>query len=358
MVRHRIILIVSFVVLASVLIPVLVLHTKARLVGQGGLFGEHSGFEVTQDEALMVHNATDPDTRPEVVPKLIHQIFHNWDDPDNETIPADWDEMRQSIIDLNPDYEYKLWTESMSRQFIADEYDWFLGTYDGFPHAVQRVDSLRYFLMRHFGGIYMDLDNVCDIHSHLTLLFHVGTTDHFQGCKTSLDSLIYFPVWVTDGGEGALSNNILGAQPDHPFWVMVTENIQSYAHNYVLPYVTVSYATGQWFETLMWEKYHAEKEDHDRPLTRIMMQHGPDGPPSTIFTAGRGGSWHEWDNDMFMWMGSHIIQSIFAVVAVIALCGGFVFALVKGAQVLWNRRSWRYRPLGQAEADPEMVRAA
>lgn len=39
-------------------------------------------------------------------------------------------------------------------------YPWFLNTYDGYRFPVQRVDSLRYFLMLHFGGIYLDLDNV------------------------------------------------------------------------------------------------------------------------------------------------------------------------------------------------------
>jgi mannosyltransferase OCH1-like enzyme len=40
------------------------------------------------------------------------------------------------------------------------EYPWFLDTYDGYPYPVQRTDAIRYFLIRHFGGVYIDLDNV------------------------------------------------------------------------------------------------------------------------------------------------------------------------------------------------------
>lgn len=54
----------------------------------------------------------------------------------------------------------KLWTDNSSRQFLADEYPHFLPLYDGFTLRVQRIDALRYFLMRHFGGVYIDLDNV------------------------------------------------------------------------------------------------------------------------------------------------------------------------------------------------------
>jgi len=49
----------------------------------------------------------------------------------------------------------------MSRDFIETEYPWFLHTYDHYRYPVQRVDAVRYFLMLHYGGIYMDFDNVC-----------------------------------------------------------------------------------------------------------------------------------------------------------------------------------------------------
>jgi mannosyltransferase OCH1-like enzyme len=54
----------------------------------------------------------------------------------------------------------QLWTEKASRDFIETEYPWFLNAYDGYRYPVQRVDAVRYFLMLHYGGIYMDLDNV------------------------------------------------------------------------------------------------------------------------------------------------------------------------------------------------------
>ena len=59
----------------------------------------------------------------------------------------------------------QLWNPRDSREFIRREYPWFLSTYDSYRLPVQRVDALRYFLMRHFGGIYIDLDNV----SHLQI---------------------------------------------------------------------------------------------------------------------------------------------------------------------------------------------
>jgi hypothetical protein len=55
--------------------------------------------------------------RPQLIPKIIHQTYKN------ESIPAHWQGPQQSCLDLHPDYEYKLWTDKKSREFIAAEYD-------------------------------------------------------------------------------------------------------------------------------------------------------------------------------------------------------------------------------------------
>jgi mannosyltransferase OCH1-like enzyme len=73
-----------------------------------------------------------------------------------------------------------------------------------------------------------------------------------KGCLTSFTPLTHLPAFTTDGGRGALSNNILGSVPEHPFWVLITESLRSYDWNYVFPYITISYASGQWFETAIW----------------------------------------------------------------------------------------------------------
>ncbi|KAK3936678.1 hypothetical protein QBC46DRAFT_228241, partial [Diplogelasinospora grovesii] len=89
--------------------------------------------------------------------------------------------------------------------------------------------------MYHFGAIYLDLDN---------------------GCTADLTPRLHYPVFVTDGGHGALRNHILGARPGHPFWRAITSALERYHWNYGLPYVAMSFASGQWFETAVWKEYH------------------------------------------------------------------------------------------------------
>ncbi|KAH7330429.1 hypothetical protein BKA65DRAFT_527996 [Rhexocercosporidium sp. MPI-PUGE-AT-0058] len=214
------------------------------------LFFEHAGISITQDEIFEAFvkdaHATEDEKRLQHIPKI-------------------------------------LWTESSCRKFIEEEYPWMLSTYDSYRFPVQRVDAVRYFLLFYYGGIYLDLDN---------------------GCLRNLTPLLYYPLWTTDGGRGALSNNILGSSPGHPFYTLLTKSLVTYNYDYVFPYITISYASGQWFETSIWEKYHASlpKNGVSRALKgyRVMMDDRPNTDPWIFFTQERGGSWVNWDNHFWL----------------------------------------------------------
>jgi mannosyltransferase OCH1-like enzyme len=180
---------------------------------------------------------------------------------------------------------------------------------------VQRVDAVRYFIMLHYGGIYLDLDNVGN--PFPTFLRVPTDIPSLQGCKADLTPLLYYPAWVTDGGRGALSNNILGARPNHPFWHRLTLSLLPYNWNWPLPFVTIMYSSGQWFLTAMWQEYHAllpkpdtdAQPQHEHRLYRVMMDMAPDADPWVFFSHqdGGGGTWNNWDNTLFAGIGDHLL---------------------------------------------------
>jgi len=80
------------------------------------------------------------------IPKLIHQTYID------RNIPNQWKDTMESCKSMNPTYEFLFWTDKSMREFIQTEYSWFLPVYDGYPYAIQRVDSFRYFVLHHYGG--------------------------------------------------------------------------------------------------------------------------------------------------------------------------------------------------------------
>jgi hypothetical protein len=72
-----------------------------------GKFGPHAGLEITQPAVFAAHNVS-AEERQSLIPKIIHSIFHNWTDPSNNDLPDDWLAMRQTCIEKNPEWEFKV----------------------------------------------------------------------------------------------------------------------------------------------------------------------------------------------------------------------------------------------------------
>jgi inositol phosphorylceramide mannosyltransferase catalytic subunit len=78
-----------------------------RLLAFRQLFYEHAGIAITQDEIAEAHDKQTPDPRPQYIPKIIHNVYHNWNS-DNDSVPSDWDGIRQNCMRLNPDFEFRV----------------------------------------------------------------------------------------------------------------------------------------------------------------------------------------------------------------------------------------------------------
>lgn len=59
---------------------------------------------------------------------------------------------------MHPDFEFKLWTDESSIDFLKEHYNWFLPTFLEYKFDIQRADAIRYFVLHKYGGVYMDLD--------------------------------------------------------------------------------------------------------------------------------------------------------------------------------------------------------
>ncbi|GJN84236.1 hypothetical protein PLIIFM63780_007792 [Purpureocillium lilacinum] len=285
-----------------------------RLLEFGRLFGPHAGTVMTQEQVLDAHNASLslPDSRPRPVPRIIHQVYLDGTTqmtPANRTIPQELEAARRTCESLHPTWEYKLWHSDEARTFIKSEYPSFLGIYDGLKTAQQRSDALSYFLVRYYGGIYIDM------HIH---------------CDANLEPLLFYPAWVAYYGPGVLSNDIIAGEPGHPFWVLMTTleagPPQAKTPD-ALPYAAPPHATmGPWYETEMWERYHAEKPDTSPDLMLLSVGHRNASHPGVFFHGGEDLIERQRVRPVAEWVGRHPYQTTlygFAVVcaAVVAYFG-------------------------------------
>ncbi|PMB73317.1 Mannosyl phosphorylinositol ceramide synthase SUR1 [Beauveria bassiana] len=297
------------------------------------LFVPHTGYPLNQDQALARFKVQKQ--QPKNVPRIIHQVLHNWRPLGNDSaLLPEWEAQRQSCRDKNPEWEYKLWTEDMSRDLLRDEYPWFMETYENFRYPIQREQTIRYFILRHYGGIYIDFD---------------------FGCVNSLESLRPYSVFISDHRRGTLSDKVLGGAPNHPFWVQVTETIPRYSHWYLLPFLTVLYGTGRWFLTAVWDSWHWENCQqtlfhYGKPadwLTRLSMPRWRGAPKWSIFSSYHGGTPDTWPIDIFVLGRKHWIVSI---ISGVVGCAIGIYLGVKLFRKRCARRRRAYRPVSDSES--------
>ena len=244
------------------------------------------------------------DTSAQLIPKVLHQTYID------ENIPAHWQPAQKSCIDLHDDYEYILWTDKKSRDFIAAMYPWFLQTFDRYPYPIQRADTIRYFILVHYGGIYLDLD---------------------VGCRRRLDPFLAYPAWLRRTLPTGISNDAMGAAPHHPFFQQVVDSLQSYDRHWLLPYVTIMYSTGPLFLSEVWKKWM--NENVDRPSdwygrVRVLTPKGYMGSDWAFFSHYQGSSWHRGDAHFIFWLGGHwmLVTAVgFLAAGVLGLCLWWIY---------------------------------
>jgi hypothetical protein len=71
------------------------------------IFSGHPGLALTQAEVAEAYKERDLSI-PAPIPKIIHQIFHNWTDANNENIPEEYALQRQTCIDANPGWDNRV----------------------------------------------------------------------------------------------------------------------------------------------------------------------------------------------------------------------------------------------------------
>jgi mannosyltransferase OCH1-like enzyme len=161
------------------------------------------------------------------IPKILHQTWKN------EDLPAAFAGYAASWKEHHPDWQYMFWTDEMNRAFIKQHYGWFLDTYDGYEFNIQRADAIRYFLLTHFGGVYVDLDNEC--------FKSIEGLVRAEECFFALEPDTHARSHQV---ERIISNALMGAIPNHPFFAAIMKDLLFYKSTRNKRNETILYTTG------------------------------------------------------------------------------------------------------------------
>jgi mannosyltransferase OCH1-like enzyme len=225
-----------------------------------------------------------------MIPPIIHQTWKT------KEAPAKWKAYVQKVQDLNPGWEYRLWSDEENDAFVKKEFPDFYATYQGFAKNIMRADVIRYLLMYKIGGVYLDLDyevlSPFDFAEH-TLILPMNRS------KQAGDH------------QNELGNCFFASTPGHPFWLDVINDLKDHPP-VITEYTGVVEATGPRLLTRIYNQ-HTYSNVH---LPERMEYHPPTPRNKKEYNAivangiskGIHHCWGSW-KERFTW--AHLKKKIF-----------------------------------------------
>ena len=175
------------------------------------------------------------------IPPIIHFIWFKdlyETHQDRTEIPSVGSKAPANCRKSNPNFTINIWNATGARNFLEQSYAWFLPTYDSYKLPIQRVDAFKYFVLWHFGGIYMDLD---------------------ISCRRSLAPLLEFPAWFPRASPLGVNNDLMASRAQHPLLGEMIQSLKPRNKNLFFPYVTVYWSTGPQFTSDVLKTWFTER---------------------------------------------------------------------------------------------------
>jgi mannosyltransferase OCH1-like enzyme len=286
-------------------------------------------------------------------PKIMHQILlneHHFHDGDGPNRFQKYESARKSCMSLHPDWTYLLWTENNATDWVREHYPEKKYPFDDTPEVyqpyiryrqtIQRTNILRYLLLHHYGGVYLDMDITCLV---------------------NLDPLLEVPFLTPAAHPAGINNAFILARPGHPFLTKLIEQVPKHNLTWLgLPYVENMLSTGCMFISNVWVKYMGTKSDKCEDKVYILADENDNAAThmlrgnitTPLFHHGGESSWHGNDARLMFWMDKHwklVLVGFFVGIPIFILLSVALLILLLRMKPCWSHPLRRCRHADDVE---------
>lgn len=140
------------------------------------------------------------------IPRIIHQTAPS----DKNKWKPEWFDCQKSWISLHPDFKYMFWSDEDIEKFMKENYKQFYDeVFSHYDKHIKKVDAVRYFILRHYGGIYADMDYMC-------------LNRFYEDLNKNYKAYIVESAWCDNCHENALMMSPKG----HKFWDCIIDKLK------------------------------------------------------------------------------------------------------------------------------------
>ena len=140
--------------------------------------------------------------------KIIHQVWFGTI-PNKRSAKKTYDKLkryRDSWKIKNPDWCHIEWNKDMCVDLIKNLFPEHEEMFKKYDYEIQRCDTIRYFILYRYGGLYADMDYYCNRPWDEVLRDYPGNFYLVQTPNRTSKTQEY------------VSNSLMYSKPNHPFW--------------------------------------------------------------------------------------------------------------------------------------------
>ncbi|UJR38651.1 hypothetical protein I4U23_031317 [Adineta vaga] len=240
------------------------------------------------------------------IPRYIHQIWIS--SLENKQMDERFRLASESCITLHPNYNYTLWTHKKILIWLENEYPWFLSVYKSYRYDMQRIDAMKYLLLFHFGGIYVDLDLKCLTNDLITAMIPKNQRENEP------DIVLHI------GTEGISANtDVILAKQYHPFFKLAISRLKAANRWFYLYHLTIILSAGPTYLYGIYRKYPLKANFYFIPNDLLWGK---------LFHGVGGATWYGNDTLIILFLIQNNIV-LWIILFIVIICLFYVFHLLK-----------------------------
>jgi mannosyltransferase OCH1-like enzyme len=204
-----------------------------------------------------------------------------------------------SCIKFHPNYNYTLWTHEKILIWLKLHYPWFVSHYQSYRYDMQRVDAMKYLLLFHFGGIYIDLDIKCKAQDLITAMLPSDRIDNEPNIILHM------------GTEGISANtDIVAAKRFHPFFKLAVHQLKSANRWFYLYHLTIILSAGPTYFYGIYRQFPLKDEIYYVPNSLLY---------GNLIEGVGGATWYGRDSLFLIHFMENKLQSSFLIFVAIVI---------------------------------------
>ena len=225
-----------------------------------------------------------------MIPRIIHQVWLG--ESGGPTPPAEFQQAADSWQRHHHNWEYRLWGPAEIRRLITEVRPDLQELYDRYPHWVQIADAARYLILHKHGGIYADLDIIC---------------------QSNFAFMRKFDLMLAPTKPLGVSNDLMAAEAGHPLFNRLLDELplsfQRWQKPWGHPHFRIMCSTG----SLHLSRIFAMVKVNTPVRLLSTKEYGHENKNEGLVSHIDGNSWAGWDTHGLVFLHSKWKQILLAV---------------------------------------------